>query len=63
MAELIGIAGISAYLSIFLGPFFTGLLIDAFGSYRPIFAFAAACHAIGLVLLQRVKVKSTYAKA
>ena len=55
MAEFIGIAWISIYLSVFIGPFISGLLIDLFGSYRPIFIFAAVCHAIGLVLLQGVE--------
>jgi Na+/melibiose symporter-like transporter len=55
MAELIGVATIPVYVSIFIGPLLSGLLIDVFGSYRPIFALAAASHALGFILLQRVK--------
>jgi MFS family permease len=55
MAELIGVASIPIYLSIFIGPLLSGLLIDIFGSYRPIFVLAAISHSIGFLLLQRVK--------
>lgn len=55
MAEFIGIAWISIYMSVFLGRLFTGFLIDSFGSYRPIFIFAAISYTIGLLLLQGVK--------
>ncbi len=55
MAEFIGIAWIPIYVSILIGPFLSGLLIDIFDSYRPIFLFAAVSHAIGLVLLQGVQ--------
>lgn len=61
MAELIGIALIPVYLSILIAPVVAGMLIDAFGSYRPIFAMAAVCHGIGLIMLQGVKEKSAQA--
>jgi MFS family permease len=57
MAELIGVAWVAIYVSVFAGPFLSGMLIDAFGSYRPIFVFAAVCHAISLFLLQGVPEK------
>jgi MFS family permease len=58
MGELIGVAVVPVYLSILIGPSFAGLLIDIFGSYRPVFALAAACHAVGFALLLRVKEKA-----
>jgi MFS family permease len=57
MAELIGVASISVYLSILVGPTLAGFLIDAFGSYRPIFVFAAVCHGLGFLFLQGVTEK------
>ncbi|MBI4832050.1 MAG: MFS transporter [Candidatus Lindowbacteria bacterium] len=57
MAELIGISSISVYVSILIGKPLSGFLIDAFGSYRPIFIFAAVNHALGLLFLQGVKEK------
>jgi MFS family permease len=60
MAELIGIAWIPIYLSALLGPVISGMLIDLFGSYRPIFALAAVSHAIGLLLLQGVPEKQAH---
>ncbi len=57
MAEFIGIAWISIYVSVFLGRLLTGFLIDSFGSYRSIFVFAAICHTVGLLLLQGVEEK------
>ncbi|MBI5118406.1 MFS transporter [Candidatus Poribacteria bacterium] len=55
MAELMGLSSTSVYASVLVGPFFTGMLIDAVGSYRPIFLFAAFSHAMGLLFLQGVK--------
>jgi MFS family permease len=55
MAEFMGVSSVSVYTSMLIGPFLTGVLIDAFGSYRPIFLFAAVSHAMGLVFLQGVK--------
>ena len=61
MAELIGVAWIPIYLSALLGPVISGMLIDLFGSYRPIFVLAAVSHAIGLLLLQGVPERKTHA--
>ena len=63
MAELIGIAWIPIYLSILVAPVIAGLLVDLFGSYRPIFILAAVCHAIGLLLLQGVEEKKVVSEA
>jgi MFS family permease len=63
MAELIGIASIPIYLSILVAPVIAGLLVDLFGSYRPIFVLAAVCHAIGLLLLQGVEEKKVVSEA
>ena len=55
MAEFIGIAWIPIYVSTFVGPLLSGILIYIFDSYRPIFLFAAISHALGLILLQGVE--------
>jgi hypothetical protein len=55
MAEFIGVAWIPIYASALIGPFLSGLLIDIFDSYRPIFVLGAASHAVGLLLLRGVE--------
>ena len=57
MAELFGVALIPVYLAILVAPTVGGVLIDVFGSYRPIFILASVSHLIGLILLQGVNEK------